>query len=66
MQYFKFLPVTIPQTIPADEIPIILSQEANIDQTLDTLSWLVLNNTIREEADGVKRYDVLSISTKKI
>ena len=65
MQYFKFLPVTIPQTIPADEIPIILSQEANIDQTLDTLSWLVLNNTIREEADGVKRYDVLSISTKK-
>lgn len=65
MQYFKLLPVPIPASIPQDEISSIIIQEGNIDPTAETVTWIKLNNTQRQDPDGVERYDVLGISIEK-
>ena len=65
MQYFKILPVSIPSSIPEDEVLSIVLQEGNFDQENDIVSWIPLNSTKREETDGITRFDVLGISTKK-
>lgn len=65
MQYFKLLPVPIPASIPKEEISSIIIQEGNIDPTKELFSWRVLNNTQRQDSDGIARYDVLGISIQK-
>ena len=65
MQYFKLHPVPIPLTIPQNEISQIIIQEANINPATEVATWISLKNTEREEADGVKRLDVLGISLQK-
>lgn len=65
MQYFKFFPVPIPKTIPPDEIGSIIIQEGGIDVNGDFVTWIPLNNTQRQDPDGIARYDVLGISMPK-
>ena len=65
MQYFRLLPVSIPSTIPEEEIGAIVLQEGNIDTAQELVTWLPLNNTQRQDADGIKRFDVLGISIQK-
>lgn len=65
MQYFKLFPVPIPKTIPYDEIDSIILQEGNINSNTDLASWMPLNNTQRQDPDGIVRYDVLGISASK-
>ncbi len=65
MQYFKLHPVPIPLTIPQNEIGQIIIQESNINPNNEVATWIPLKNTEREEADGIKRLDVLGISLQK-
>ena len=65
MQYFKLFPVPIPKTIPRNEIDSIILQEGNINLNNDVAVWMPLNNTQRQDPDGVARYDVLGISMPK-
>ena len=65
MQYFKFFPIPIPLSIPEDEIDSIVIQEGNINLDKQAVVWNPLNNTRREDVDGVKRVDVLGIATDK-
>lgn len=62
MQYFKLFPVSIPRSIPQNEIESILLQEGNINPDENTVSYLPLYSTQRQESDGVLRYDILGIS----
>lgn len=62
MQYLRLLPIPIPLTIPLEEITQIIVQEGNIDLKKEYLTWIPLNNTKRQDPDGVSRYDVLGIS----
>lgn len=62
MQYFKLFPVPIPKTIPYDEIDSIILQEGNVNSSTDLAVWIPLNNTQRQDPDGVTRYDVLGMS----
>lgn len=65
MQYFKFFPVTIPKTIPENEIDSIILQEGNVDLNKDVATWIPLKNTQRQDPDGIGRFDVLGISASK-
>ncbi|MBI3590115.1 MAG: PilN domain-containing protein [Candidatus Melainabacteria bacterium] len=65
MQYFKLLPVTIPASIPQNEIISIVAQEANVDPENEIVTWIPLNNTRRQDLDGITRFDVLGISIKR-
>ncbi len=65
MQYCKLFPVPIPTSIPANEIDSIIVQEGNADPDNHATSWLPLNNTQRQDTDGVSRQDVLGISIEK-
>lgn len=65
MQYFRLLPVPIPSTIPEEEIGSIVIQEGNIDTTQEIATWFPLNNTQRQDTDGINRFDVLGISIPK-
>jgi Tfp pilus assembly protein PilN len=65
MQYFKLSPVTIPKTIPESEISSIIAQESNVDLSADSLAFLPLYSTQRQDADGVFRFDVLGMSMSK-
>lgn len=62
MQYFKLFPVPIPKTIPYEEIDSIILQEGNVNPNTDLAVWMPLNNTQRQDPDGVTRYDVLGMS----
>ncbi len=62
MQYFKLFPVPLPKSIPQDEINSIIIQEGNIDTNEFSTCWLPLNNTRRDDPDGVARYDILGVS----
>lgn len=65
MQYFKLFPVPIPKSIPQNEIDTIILQEGNVNSNNEAATWMPLNNTARQDPDGVARYDVLGISTAK-
>ena len=65
MQYFKLFPVPIPTSIPANEIDSIIMQEGNIESDKHVASWFPLNNTQRQDPDGVSRQDILGISIDK-
>lgn len=65
MQYFKLFPVSIPKSIPEDEIDSIVMQEGNISLENDVFTWFPLKRTERQDADGVLRYDVLGVSLSK-
>ena len=65
MQYFKLFPVPIPTSIPPNEIDSIIIQEGNVEADKHAASWLLLNNTQRQDPDGVSRQDVLGISIEK-
>ena len=65
MQYCKLFPIPIPQTIPDDEIGSIVLQEGNIDSNTESVSWLPLANTQRQDQDGVTRRDILGISVQR-
>lgn len=65
MQFFKLFPIPIPETIPQNEINLILAQEGGVDLNNEYLTWLPLKNTRRQDADGIVRYDVLGISIQK-
>ena len=65
MQYFKLFPVSLPTTIPQEEVSSIVLQEGNIDAEKQCAVWRILENTRRQDPDGVSRYDVLGISMDK-
>ncbi len=65
MQYFKLHPTPIPLTIPQNEIGSIVIQEGNVNPAEEVASWMPLKNTEREEADGVKKLDILGISLQR-
>lgn len=65
MQYFKLFPVTIPRSIPQDEINSIILQEGSIDPNNYYATWIPLNNTQRQDPDGILRFDILGISVQK-
>ena len=65
MQYFKLFPVPIPSSIPQDEIGSIIIQEGNLDPDKHSALWIPLNNTQRQDPDGVNRQDVLGLSIEK-
>src|SRR3989338_9389530 len=65
MQYVKLFPVPIPASIPEEEINSIIVQEGNVDPNNDFVSWIKLNNTQRQDPDGVARFDILGISIHK-
>lgn len=64
MQYFNLFPIPIPENIPINEIDSIVLQEASIDLGTNNLTWAPLNNTKRQDADGISRYDILGIAIK--
>ena len=65
MQYFKLFPVPLPTSIPKDEIDSIILQEGNLNVNNDSLAWIPLNNTQRQDPDGITRFDVLGIALPK-
>ncbi len=65
MQYCKLFPVSIPTSIPGNEIDSIIIQEGNVEPEKHDASWLPLNNTQRQDPDSVTRQDVLGISIEK-
>ena len=65
MQYFKLFPVPIPTSIPKDEIGSIIIQEGSLEIDKHAASWVPLNNTQRQDPDGVSRQDVLGISIER-
>ncbi len=65
MQYCKLFPVSIPTSIPENEIDSIIVQEGNIEANKHTASWLSLNNTQRQDPDGISRMDILGIAIEK-
>lgn len=65
MQYFKLFPVPIPASIPDEEIDSIIFQEGNLDSEKHMAVRMRLNNTQREDPDGITRQDVLGIAIEK-
>lgn len=65
MQYHKLFPVSIPTSIPANEIDSIIVQEGNIEANKHATSWIPLNNTQRQDPDGINRMDILGMAIER-
>ncbi len=65
MQYFKMFPTPIPSSIPTNEIDSIILQEGGIEADKHDAIWLPLNNTSRQDPDGIARKDILGIGIEK-